>query len=61
MGDTLGKSTENFFQILIDLFFKVASGRIYAGHFCYLIANTPFGSYRNNADKLAVIGSIHAG
>ncbi|CAF5087718.1 unnamed protein product [Rotaria magnacalcarata] len=39
----------------------IASGRIYAGHFCYLIANVPFGSYRNNADKLAVIGSIHAG
>jgi hypothetical protein len=61
MGDTLGKFLSDFFQILIDLFFKVASGRIYAGHFCYLIANTPFGSYRNNADKLAVIGSIHAG
>ncbi|CAF0862625.1 unnamed protein product [Rotaria sordida] len=39
----------------------ITSGRIYAGHFCYLIANVPFGSYRNNADKLAVIGSIHAG
>ncbi|CAF2931302.1 unnamed protein product [Rotaria sp. Silwood2] len=39
----------------------ISSGRIYAGHFCYLIANVPFGSYRNNADKLAVIGSIHAG
>ncbi|UJR28897.1 hypothetical protein I4U23_010116 [Adineta vaga] len=39
----------------------VTSGRIYAGHFCYLIANIPFGSYRNNADKIAVIGSIHAG
>ncbi|CAF0732113.1 unnamed protein product [Adineta steineri] len=39
----------------------ITSGRIYAGHFCYLIANVPFGSYRNNADKIAVIGSIHAG
>ena len=39
----------------------VTSGRIYAGHFCYLIANVPFGSYRKNSDKLAVLGSIHAG
>ena len=45
----------------MSLFLIVASGRMYAGHFCYLIANTPFGSYRNNADKIAVIGSIHAG
>jgi len=49
-----------FFNIFIFLF-QVTSGRIYAGHFCYLIANIPFGSYRNNADKLAIIGSIHAG
>jgi len=41
--------------------FIVTSGRIYAGHFCYLIAGIPFGSYRNNADKIAAIGSIHAG
>lgn len=62
MGDTFGKLLFNSFIFNFFVFhFKVSSGRIYAGHFCYLIANVPFGSYRNNADKIAVIGSIHAG
>ncbi|CAF0767007.1 unnamed protein product [Didymodactylos carnosus] len=38
-----------------------SSGRLYSSHFCYLISNVPFGSYRNNTDKFALLGSAHVG
>ncbi|CAF0815978.1 unnamed protein product [Didymodactylos carnosus] len=64
MGDTLGEMTFILSQLLFHNYyfrFTASSGRIYSSHFCYLIGNIPFGSYRNNADKLAVLGSTHVG
>ncbi len=34
-------------------------GFLYAGHFCYLMGNVEFGSYRNKSAKMVLIGADH--
>ena len=36
-----------------------SNGRVAASHFCYLLANCPFGTYDKKSSKLVLISTSH--
>lgn len=42
-----------------DTCFAASKGLVEAAHFCYLMAQVPFGHYTVKTDYLALLGSSH--
>ncbi|XP_069932725.1 protein transport protein Sec16B isoform X1 [Oryctolagus cuniculus] len=48
-------------RVIVSMGDTLASkGLVEAAHFCYLMAQVPFGHYTVNADRLALLGSSHS-